>query len=213
MENCNFDTTLEIKNIDETGSFTGYASIFDVVDSHNDVVAQGAFKNIKKYEKGDVKLLWQHRPDEPIGVIENIKEDGKGLHIEGKLLLEVRQGKEAYTLLKSGAMKGLSIGYNVNDYDIDRKTNIRNLKSVDLWEISLVTFPANGHASITSIKSQLPKTEREFETFLRDAGFSRKHSKEITSGGFIVESVLRDADETKAITEKIDSLINNLKGK
>ena len=143
----------EIKSIDEDGTFGGYASVFHVVDSHQDVVKPGAFQQSLKSRVTPVWLLWQHQWDSPIGVIQSLFEDRRGLFIKGKLLMEVAQAREAYQLLKSGVVKGLSIGYSVKSAVKNPLTGIRALHALDLWEISLVTFPANEAAQVTVVKS------------------------------------------------------------
>lgn len=150
---------LSIKNISEQGVFSGYASIFNVVDSHYDAVMPGAFSHTLQQQKegGSIKLLWQHRADEPIGVFRKVREDARGLYVEAQLSLEVQRAREAYSLLKSGAIEGMSIGYNALDYTIDETTGIRQLIQVDLWEISLVTFPANQDAQVTMVKDYFAK--------------------------------------------------------
>lgn len=146
---CNF----EIKSIDEDGTFAGYASVFHVVDSQNDVVKPGAFRESLKSRKTPVRLLWQHQWDSPIGIIESLFEDGRGLYMKGKLLMDVAQAREAYTLLKAGVVKGLSIGYSVKYATKNPATGVRALHTVDLWEVSLVTMPANEAALVTVVKS------------------------------------------------------------
>lgn len=146
-------TSLEIKSLTEEGRFAGYASLFGNVDNQKDVMERGAFARTL-HEKGTaIKLLWQHRMDEPIGQIDRLFEDDKGLYVEGRLLLSLQRGREAYDLVKSGALEGLSIGYRPVKYRIDPQTGIRHLQQVDLYEISLVTFPANAAAGITVVKS------------------------------------------------------------
>ena len=209
VEKKHLDYQLSIEGVNENGIFKGYASVFDVMDNHMDVVVKGAFVNALAKNK-DIKLLWQHKVDEPIGVFTDIREDEKGLYVEGQLLLDVQRANEAYALLKSGAIDGLSIGYTVKDYEIDDETGIRILKEVDLWEISLVTFPANSHASVVTVKSA-PETVREFETFLRDAGFSRKSAKLIALNGFDSQKQ-RDAgdDEFLKLETALDRVVNIL---
>lgn len=187
MEHKHSSYPLAIRQVEENGLFSGYASIFNIRDLHNDVILPGAF-NVQ----GTLPLLWQHKPEEPIGVINTIREDKRGLFVEGKLLLDVQRAKEAYTLLKSGVTNGLSIGFKVDDYTIDPQTGVRNIHRVALFEISLVTFPANPEAQITSVKmheeemkqTNLPTTIRAFEEFLRDAGYSRRVAKAIATHGF-----------------------------
>jgi len=148
------DTTLEVKRINAEGVFAGYASLFGVVDTQRDVVMRGAFKDTLARREMPVKLLWQHRMDEPIGIITQLFEDGRGLYIEGRLLLEVAQAREAYALLKAGAVTGLSIGYSPRRYRRDPDTGVRRLYAVDLVEVSLVTLPANTAAQVTVVKEQ-----------------------------------------------------------
>lgn len=144
-----------VKNLELNGVFTGYASVFNVVDNHNDVILKGAFEGTIRnmnHSKTRVKLLWQHDTKEPVGVFNVIKEDEQGLFVEGKLLLDLVKGREVYTLLKSGAIEGLSIGYNPTNFSYDEVTGVRYISDIDLREISLVTFPANEQAKVMSVK-------------------------------------------------------------
>lgn len=154
---------LEIKSIDEAtpGVFEGYGSIFGVVDQHADIVAKGAFgKSIRKEKP---VMLWQHRPDMPIGVYDMVKEDDKGLYVKGAINLDVQAGREAYALLKQGAISGMSIGYNARKWSMDNKKGIRTLEEIDLWEISLVTFPANTLATVTNVKESIGLTDNRID--------------------------------------------------
>ncbi|MBY0407102.1 MAG: HK97 family phage prohead protease, partial [Rickettsiales bacterium] len=96
--------------------------------------------------------LWQHQQEEPIGVFSQIAEDANGLYVQGRLLLDIQRAREAHALLKEGAISGLSIGYSPVRYRIDEATGVRKLAEVELWEISLVTFPANEAAQVTVVK-------------------------------------------------------------
>ncbi len=144
--------SLELKSLDEQGRFAGYASVFDVVDNQRDLMLRGAFSKTIEGRSGSIKMLWQHQQSEPIGVFERIFEDAHGLYVEGRLLLDVQRAREAYSLLKSGAVSGLSIGYSPVRYRIAPETGVRLLAQVELWEISLVTFPANEAAGVTVVK-------------------------------------------------------------
>lgn len=159
LERKRLDFGLDIKSIDGAGRFTGYASVFDVVDSQRDVILRGAFSETLSGRIGEIKLLWQHSSAEPIGVFDVIAEDEKGLYVEGRLLLDVQRAREAYALLKAGAIQGLSIGYSPLRYTIDDDTGVRLLASVQLWEVSLVTFPANDQANIRVVKQEMPERE------------------------------------------------------
>lgn len=171
-------------------SFEGYGSVFGVLDSYADIVAPGAFKKTLREHKAKNRLpalLWQHDPSSPIGVYESMSEDETGLYVKGKLS-DTQLGREAYTLLKDGALSGLSIGFSVypKGFDVNEKTGVRTLNAINLWETSLVTFPANDAARVTGIKAsdELP-TERELERFLRrEAGFTEAQAKTIIAKGY-----------------------------
>lgn len=182
---------LQVKSFDEQGIFEGYGSVFGVEDHYHDVVERGAFaKTLAKWRaKGRLPpLLWQHDTEKPIGVYEHMEEDEHGLQVRGRLLIDdVPLAREAWALLKAGAITGLSIGYNTLQAEVDRQRNVLLLKEIDLWETSLVTFPANEQAGVTHIK-----TIREFERFLRDSGFSKNEALRIASSGF---KARRDADD------------------
>ncbi len=143
----------EVKAVKEDGTFEGYASVFGVVDNQHDRVHPGAFKSSIKSRDKPVQLLWQHQWHQPIGVITSLFEDARGLYMKGKLLLEVGQAREAYSLLKAGVVRGLSIGYSVKRSRRSLDTGVRELLDLNLWEISLVTMPANEAAQVTVVKS------------------------------------------------------------
>ncbi len=132
----------------------GYASVFGVVDSHGDIVIKGAFSSAKSLQK--VKFLWQHDSTKPIGVITSMVEDEYGLYIEANINSSIQQGQEAIALLKQGALSSFSIGFTVS-HSSNNSDGYREITSADLWEVSIVTFPANSHAQIHHIKERLPK--------------------------------------------------------
>jgi hypothetical protein len=143
--------SFNLKNLQNDGHFSGYASVFSVIDMQGDKVLPGAFHytlNQWKQKKSWPKMLWQHNPSQPIGIWHSLKEDQHGLYAKGQLLLDVQQAKEAYSLLKANAVNHLSIGFSVIDADYDRAQGCRLLKKITLHEISLVTFAANNEARI-----------------------------------------------------------------
>lgn len=170
------DLAFEIKSVKDDGTFAGYGSVFGVVDSYQEIVAPGAFT--ESLQSRMPSLLWQHRSGEPIGVWPSVKEDNIGLHVEGKLALKTARGAEAYELLKMGAISGLSIGFMTREDSYDKLTGIRTLKKVDLWEVSLVTFPANDSARISQVKSiESIQTYAAAEAHLRESGgFSKREA-------------------------------------
>ena len=190
----------ELKALDETGAFEGYASLFDVVDSTRDVVAAGAFrKSLTAWRaKGRMPaLLWQHDATEPIGVWRQIVEDARGLHVAGSLFVDdIPRARQAHALLKAGGLSGLSIGFRAVEAEIEEAARVRRLTEVELFEVSLVTFPALEQARVATVKSaRAITTIREFESFLRDAGgFSHSAAKAIAAGGFKTKPEPRDED-------------------
>ncbi len=153
MSAKNTNINFSLKSMREDGSFSGYASVFGIVDLQNDIIIQGAFAHSISGNPSNIKLLWQHQVDIPIGVFTTIIEDTYGLYVEGRLLMDVAKGREAYSLLKNGAINGLSIGYNVIESSYNDESNIRMITDLNLWEISLVTFPANENAVVISVKN------------------------------------------------------------
>lgn len=192
----------ELKAIDDSqGIFEGYASIFGNVDSYNDIVVAGAF--IESVKKRTPALLWQHDTWKPIGKYMEVREDNRGLYVKGKLSLGVQQGREAYELLKDGAISGLSIGYIPIMVDVTPK-GTRLLKEVDLMEVSIVTFPANEDAQVMATRSQ-PENIREFEKFLREVGgYSQEQAKIIASKGY------RDFSKQREVAAGDDGLCESL---
>lgn len=163
--------------IDESGVFTGYGSVFDVLDSYKEIVVRGAFNEslAAHKSKGTMPaMLWQHRSGEPMGVYTQMEEDAIGLKVSGQIAMKTQRGAEAYELLKMGAISGLSIGFVPREEAYDKVTGVTTLKRVDLWELSLVTFPANDAARVQGVKSvDGIITLRDAEDYLREAGISK----------------------------------------
>jgi HK97 family phage prohead protease len=159
MELRYIERPFEVKAVQEDGVFEGYGSIFGNVDSYKEIVAPGAFAESLNQWKEAGRLppvLWQHRSGEPIGPFVQMSEDGVGLRVKGQLLVnDVQRAKEARALMKAKAVNGLSIGFVTREDSYDKVTGIRTLKKVDLWEVSVVTFPANPAAQISSVKSAI----------------------------------------------------------
>lgn len=163
----------EIKNLDENGSFDGYASVFGNLDLGDDIVERGAFKEMVKNEDGKVVVLWQHDTRSPIGVA-SVQEDAKGLAFKGQLVLEDPNGRRAQAHMKAKSVRGMSIGYDVLDGGSKMLDNgVRMLTGLKLWEISLVTFGMNPAAGVLGAKQKMIEqltTIRDYENFLREVG-------------------------------------------
>ncbi|WP_163371068.1 HK97 family phage prohead protease [Endozoicomonas acroporae] len=200
------DTPLNIKSVSESGEFSGYGSVFGVKDSYSDIVVPGAFKaSLANWqEKNQLPaLLWQHRMDEPIGIYTKMAEDDDGLYVEGRLLIDDDPlAKRAHAHMKAGSLSGLSIGYSLGDYEWDKDKGAWLLKEIDLWEVSLVTFPANDEARISDVKNALKRGEsvspKQIERVLRDVGLSRSQAKAFMSEGYTALKQ-RDADDEAAL--------------
>lgn len=209
----------EFKAEGDNMTFTGYGSIFNIVDLGGDVVAPGAFSTaIAAAKQSGVwpALLMQHgmdaAGDTPVGIYLDMKEDEVGLWLQGKLAPTPR-GQEAYTLMKMQprpAISGLSIGYIPKSWEYGDRDGkrVRVLKAVDLLEVSLVTFPMNTQARVTEVKSA--STIRDAERALRDAGFSAKDAKAILAEGFKSIST-RDADDDGGLAALLLRNIENMK--
>ena len=168
---------LEQKDIQGDGTIAGYGSVFGVVDTYGDVIEPGAFTGslADSRQKGRMPaLLWQHNSAAPVGTWTDMHEDSSGLYVRGRLALETSAGHDAYVLVKSGALSGLSIGFSTKKARLDEKTGIRTILDVKLWEVSLVTFPANDDARVESVRAgSMTSTERaEIIRALRGFGAS-----------------------------------------
>jgi HK97 family phage prohead protease len=142
---------------------SGYASLFGAADQGGDVVERGAYGNsleaVKKAGRS-IKMLWQHDPAQPIGVWDEVREDSKGLWVKGRILTDVAKGREAAALIEAGAIDGLSIGYRTLKATKNTKGQ-RLLSELELWEVSLVTFPMLPSARVGA------KSDTALDTTLR----------------------------------------------
>lgn len=175
-----------IKQVTEKGVVAGVLNHFGNKDYANDVTLKGAFaKSLMALKESgrDLVVLWQHDPTKPIGVWKNLRETERGLEGEAHLNLEVNLAREAYALVKQGAVTGFSIGYYVVDEEYDRKTNTNYLKEVQLQETSLVTFPCNDLSRTEEIKMKLKgnklPTVDELKSFLTVNGLSSTDAERI----------------------------------
>ncbi len=144
----------DLTSVEEDGTFTGYASLFGIEDLGRDVVEPGAF-NASLARRGvrGVKMLFQHDPAEPIGAWLDIAEDARGLRVRGRLMPEVARAREVLSLMREGVLDGLSIGFRTVKGRTDPQTGARHLTEIDLWEISVVTFPMLPGARVAKVKT------------------------------------------------------------
>lgn len=182
---------LEVK-ADENGVIEGYGSVFDVEDLGGDIVAAGAFAGSLQSGR-KVKMLFQHDPNAVVGVWDSVAEDGKGLRVKGRILTAIQAGKDAYELVKQGAIDSLSIGYRTLK-SMDRNGR-RVIQQADVWEVSLVTFPMNEMARIDAVKAA-SMSRRDMERLLtQDAGLVRSVARQLMAGGYDAIKAMQDAGD------------------
>jgi len=199
---------LEVKAEDDN-TFTGFASTPDL-DQGGDVVAKGAFARTIAQRGGKIKMLWAHKSDAmPVGTYTKVEEREGGLYVEGKVS-DTSAGRDVMTLLRDGAIDSMSIGFIPKEADYN-EDGVRVIKDLDLFEVSLVNFPMNEMAMITSVKSL---DVREIERVLREAGLSRSQAKAIAGAGV---KRLREAgteeDELAEMKAALDKFRSTLTGR
>ena len=177
-------TKTEIKfGTDGNASFSGYASVFDGVDSYGDTVMKGAYSRTLSNRDRPILLRWNHWGP-VIGKFTSIAEDENGLFVEGELTKGHSVADDVSALLRHGAVSGMSIGYYAKDYEDNHPHAGRKLTDIELVEISIVEEPADNQARIDSVKSALSevKSLKEIEAVLRNQfGLSRQESTVIVS--------------------------------
>lgn len=172
---CRFDADVSVEGRD----IEGYASLFGACDQGGDVVARGAYARSLKRLAGEgraVKMLWQHDPAQPIGIWQEVREDERGLYVKGRVLDSVERGREAAALIEAGAIDGLSIGYRTLKARKNDKGH-RVLTELELWEVSLVTFPMLPSARVAS------KGESPDDIALRDLAEALEGMRRNLAGG------------------------------
>ncbi|MEP2943589.1 MAG: HK97 family phage prohead protease [Hyphomicrobiales bacterium] len=207
----------DLARVEADGTFAGYASLFGAEDLGRDVIMPGAFKkSLEGQGAAGIRMLFQHDPNQPIGVWDIIREDTRGLYVKGRLTLDVERAREVHALMKEGGLNGLSIGFKTVKGKRDQRTGLRQLFEVDLWEISIVTFPMLPEAQVSSVKAvtanQPLPTTREFERWLmRDAGLSRKQAHTVIRSGFKSLNASRDAAARRSTTKSAKGVADTIR--
>lgn len=186
------------------GEVEGYASRFGELDQGGDVVARGAYADSLRARMP--KMLWQHDPNEPIGVWDQASEDDTGLYVKGRVMDTITKGRDVLEMLRSGVIDGMSIGYRA-DRASKGVNGERVLERLSLFEVSMVTFPMLESARVDMVKAS-SMTQREFEGILtQDAGLSRSVARSLMSGGLDAVKAMRDAGDGEGLAEALRSLI------
>lgn len=200
--------------VKDDGYISGYCSVFGQVDTYDDTIEPYAYDSVVASGAKPLMFFNHSSYGVPIGVWDKLSVDARGLFIEGRLNLNIKQGKDVYEALKFGSMNGLSVSIGMMDEDIDYDAEgIRHIKNVrELNEVSIVNFPADKNARISDIKSDKINSIRDVEHSLCEVGFSQTEAKGIIS---LVKTALtkeqRDADKAKAeeaIKAHIFSILN-----
>ena len=177
--------------IDDVATIEGYASIFHTPDLKRDVILPGAFDTALA-RAGAIKMLFQHDPAQPIGRWIELRATQKGLFVKGEILVGSTRGREIYTLLRGGALRGLSIGFRPKTTRRRRPTG-REISRLDLWEISIVTFPMAPKAQLTKIGDVRPSICQRAASPTRAAKRAPSHSP---GGARHFAKILRQATRT-----------------
>lgn len=217
-----FDVS-EVKTEGDAGVFKGYASKFNGVDSYGDTILPGAYAGAVKNIK-NLPIFVNHATNEvPIGVYSLVKEDERGLYVEGALTLGIQKARDVLEAIKAGSISGLSVGILLshNDYELKDADDVwggRIIKNVSgLREISVCTYPADDKARISAVKTEGDvKTIRDLEEQLRDVGFSKSDAMAFISNAKAVvldEKRRRDSETEveKQLVAKITKLSQSLK--
>ena len=183
-------------------TFTGYGSVFGVIDAYGDTIEKGAFDTSIETYKATKKMPFMFLNHDlyslPIGKYTSLESDDYGLLVSGELI-NTTDGNNTYEALKAGVVDGLSIGFFPEKFNTNETG--RNFTQVDLIEVSVVTFPANTAARIESVKSALKDgmSVRELEAFLRNRGVTRSEAIAIASQFESKTELKREADEAAII--------------
>lgn len=206
---------VEVK--DDARSVKGYASVFGDVDSYGDTIVKGAYAATIKANARGLPMLWQHNTDNLIGRWTVLKEDDKGLMVEGRLTPGHSMAEDVYASLKNGDVDGMSIGFSIPaGGSSERGDGVRVLKKIDLREVSVVVMPADRNALISAVKAA-DMQRREFRALLqkamRDAGceLSRKDAEALLDSGFGALTAMRDAGRQHEPEELKSTLLDAIR--
>ena len=186
--------TMQVKELSNEGSFEGLLSVYNSVDLGGDSIVPGAFKKTIQEHGSEIPMLWQHKADVPIGTLK-LSDGPDALSVQGQLLMEIPEAKTAYLLMKHGIVKGLSIGYTTVKDSVEN--GVRVLKECRLWEGSVVTFPMQESALISSIKNHRHSTKDDFTEELVDQQLQDMGNQMRSALFSALSSVVIGSDMTK----------------
>ncbi len=197
---------IQLKEAKADGSFTGYAAVFNNVDLGRDVIMPGAFRNVKTTRDGKVRIALYHDLHKLAGKAK-FEQDDHGLWVEGQLNLDVSYVRDAYALMKTGELDGLSVGFDIPrggaDWEDRSGDYVRIIKDAVLWEFSIVPFGMNPEALVENVKAA---SIRDFEAQLRGLGYSQREAKALASGGFKSLGSRDDAPDSGMLADELKTL-------
>lgn len=201
----NLEVPFELKAVDDSGNFEGYAAVFNNVDLGDDVIQAGAFTRVKTTRGGKLKLALYHDLTRLVGAADYTQDD-HGLLLKGQVNLNVSYARDGYELMKAGILDSMSIGFNTIKADFEERAGrrVRIIKEAELWEASFVPFGMNPEAQVLSVKSDI----RVFEKALRERmGLSQKEAATVASLGYT--ALRRDGgSEATAIVDELKDISN-----
>lgn len=202
------DFDLSIKSSTDAGIFEGLASTYGNLDHTGDIVRPGAFRKTLE-RSAELPILWCHSQSDAVG-LGQLTDSAEGLRLKGQLDLDTQCGREAFSRVKKRIVRGLSIGYRVPEGGAEMKGDVRYLNQVDLFEVSLVPIPANDRARVTAVKAADLATVRDFEGFLREAGFSKSRAAAIASKGWRAAMETPDTDPDTELRAWLESQLSQV---
>ena len=209
MTHINFP--FEIKAVEDTGAFSGHASVWNILDRQNDIVRPNAFREIVKNSDGRVVFLWQHDSRSPIGTAQ-VHEDARGLAFDGKLILEDPKARIAQAHMRAKSVSGVSIGYDILPDGSKFINGVRELTGLRLWELSLVTFPALPEAQVETVKGLSDCADaHEIKNYLRECHqFSRTKAALASDALWKIMSSAKSDSDDEEISPGLQHEINRI---
>lgn len=200
---------IEIKSLDaENGTFAGYASVFGNIDNGLDVIEKGAFTRVRKNKDGKLKIALNHDLTQIIGLAD-YKQDDRGLYVEGKINLNVSYARDAYELMKDGALDAMSIGFGIIDSKNEKRdgVRVRVITSAELWEASVVPFGMNEEAQLLDVKADYKASQAAFENALYERlGLTEKEAQAVAKAAY--PALIGKQDGDSKLAAEIKRILN-----
>jgi HK97 family phage prohead protease len=210
IKHKSFPLKIEVKEEGDARTVEGWASTFGNKDSYDDVILPGAFAESLAVRKP--KMLWQHNSDQVIGIWDTATETPQGLYVKGRIL-DTALGLDAYKLAQAGAIDSMSIGYSTIDASMDYDSGVRTLKKLDLWEVSLVTFPANTQAKVTLVKAAAQDIDQAYDLLDQGSGLCQAYAAgDMEPTPEVLATILQLMQQAMSLLGDVDDLEDDAEG-